>query len=373
LAFLEDDPQIPFQEINPLDDFTFYPIEESVYRKGQESYTDTLVYEQVDEELDEYRKLTSFVELKGKYYRLEIEKPHLEATEIIGTISITLGGMFFGMVLCFYLSQRYIAKKIWNPFYVMLEKLRHFRLDKRQLPKLSRSQIDEFQMLHEAIKELTSKNMEVFESQKQFIENASHEMQTPLSIIQSRLEELIGRAELTEQQATILEGIINSTQRLKKLNKTLLMLSKIENQEFSLTEEINIKAIILNSLSYYEEQKESMNIQVELDIKPIDSHRGNEMLTEILIQNLLKNAFFHNIKDGRVSIKLDKNQFTIANIGNNTGIDQDKLFERFYKVSNNPDSWGLGLAICSKIAKVSNWELEYWEQDTEHRFTVNFL
>ncbi|KKL82216.1 hypothetical protein LCGC14_1987000, partial [marine sediment metagenome] len=239
--------------------------------------------------------------------------------------------------------------------------------------KLSRSQIDEFQMLHEAIKELTSKNMEVFESQKQFIENASHEMQTPLSIIQSRLEELIGRAELTEQQATILEGIINSTQRLKKLNKTLLMLSKIENQEFSLTEEINIKAIILNSLSYYEEQKESMNIQVELDIKPIDSHRGNEMLTEILIQNLLKNAFFHNIKDGRVSIKLDKNQFTIANIGNNTGIDQDKLFERFYKVSNNPDSWGLGLAICSKIAKVSNWELEYWEQDTEHRFTVNFL
>ena len=127
----------------------------------------------------------------------------------------------------------------------MLEKLRGFRLDKQRLPELSSSGIDEFQMLNESINELVLKNMEVFDSQKQFIENASHEMQTPLAVIQSRLEALIGRAELTQEQAEIVEGLISSTQRLKKLNKTLLLLSKIENRQFLLSDQVDVNQIIL--------------------------------------------------------------------------------------------------------------------------------
>jgi signal transduction histidine kinase len=372
MAFLEQNPEAPFQEDNPLDDFTFYQIEEAAFQKGKESYKDTLVYEQVDDELDEYRKMTTFVNLEGRYYKLEIVKPHLEATEMISTIAITLGGLFLGLALSFYLSQRIIFKNIWNPFYEMLEQLRHFRLDKRQLPELSNSQIDEFQMLNEAVNELVRKNMEVFESQKQFIENASHEMQTPLSIIQSRLEALIGQAELTEEQADIVEGIISSTQRLKKLNKTLLLLSKIENQEFLLTEKINIKTIIIKSLEYYDEQKEMLNIQVRSNLQPLNTIKGNEMLTEILIQNLLKNAFLHNVKDGWITITTQTDQFTITNSGNFLNVNDDRIFDRFFKQSNNSESWGLGLSIASKITKLSNWELTYRSHGGEHRFTVRF-
>ncbi len=372
MAFLEQNPEAPFQEDNPLDDFTFYQIEEAAFQKGKESYKDTLVYEQVDDELDEYRKMTTFVNLEGRYYKLEIVKPHLEATEMISTIAITLGGLFLGLALSFYLSQRIIFKNIWNPFYEMLEQLRHFRLDKRQLPELSNSQIDEFQMLNEAVNELVRKNMEVFESQKQFIENASHEMQTPLSIIQSRLEALIGQAELTEEQADIVEGIISSTQRLKKLNKTLLLLSKIENQEFLLTEKINIKTIIIKSLEYYDEQKEMLNIQVRSNLQPLNTIKGNEMLTEILIQNLLKNAFLHNVKDGWITITTQTDQFTITNSGNFLNVNHDRIFDRFFKQSNNSESWGLGLSIALKITKLSNWELTYRSHGGEHRFTVHF-
>lgn len=372
MAFLEQNPEAPFQEDNPLDDFTFYQIEEAAFQKGKESYKDTLVYEQVDDELDEYRKMTTFVNLEGRYYKLEIVKPHLEATEMISTIAITLGGLFLGLALSFYLSQRIIFKNIWNPFYEMLEQLRHFRLDKRQLPEFSNSQIDEFQMLNEAVNELARKNIEVFESQKQFIENASHEMQTPLSIIQSRLEALIGQAELTEEQADIVEGIISSTQRLKKLNKTLLLLSKIENQEFLLTENINIKTIIIKSLEYYDEQKEMLNIQVRSDLQPLNTIKGNEMLTEILIQNLLKNAFLHNVKDGWITITTQTDQFTITNSSNFLNVNHDRIFDRFFKQSNNSESWGLGLSIASKITKLSNWELTYRSHGGEHRFTVHF-
>ena len=231
LTYLENNPDTPFREYSPLHDFTFYTIDEAAFLKGKENYSDTLIYEPVDDEMDEYRKLICFAELSGKYYRLEIIATHLEAPEMIGSIALTLGGVLLGLALSFYFSQRIISRKIWNPFYQMLKKLGDFRLDQQRLPELPPSKIEEFDSLNKAINELVLKNREVFESQKQFIENASHEMQTPLAVMQSRLEALIGRDELTKEQAEFVEGIIGSTQRLKKLNKTLLLLSKIENRD----------------------------------------------------------------------------------------------------------------------------------------------
>ena len=133
--------------------------------------------------------------------------------------------------------------------------------------------------------ELTRKNKEVFDNQKQFVGDASHEMQTPLSIIQSKLEALIGQTQLSEKQSDILEGIIGSTQRLKKLNKTLLLLAKIENDQFLTTEEVNVDGIIGRSLEFYEEQKEALNIRTEIDIRNEAIVQGNRLLIEILISS----------------------------------------------------------------------------------------
>ncbi|MGS2762648.1 sensor histidine kinase [Sinomicrobium sp. M5D2P9] len=372
IAFLEENPQAPYAEDNPLDDFTFYAVNQDSFQKGRESYKDTLVYEPVDDELDEYRKLTTYVELHGSYYRLEIVKPHLEAVEVISTIAITLGGLFLGMALCYYLSQYIIARRIWRPFYDMLEKLRYYRLDKQQLLTLPDYRVDEFQMLREAIMELVKKNKEVFDSQKQFIENASHEMQTPLSVIQSRLEALISQEELTYEQAAIIEGIIGSTQRLKKLNKTLLLLSRIENRQFLLTEEIHINEIVNRSLAYYEEQKIARSIEVTIQREDELTVQGNVTLTEILVQNLLKNAFLHNIREGKVIISMMENKLSIANTGNKRILEKKKLFHRFYKQSGNPDTWGLGLAIVHKIVEVNGWTLHYEEINELHVFEVIF-
>ncbi|MCE7056225.1 HAMP domain-containing histidine kinase [Algoriphagus sp. AGSA1] len=377
LAYLEENPQAPFKGDNPLDDFTFYPVEEAVFQESYESYTDTLIYERVDDELDEYRKLTTFTKLGGNHYRLEIVKPHLEAAEMIGTIAITLGGLFLGLALSFYLSQRTISKKIWKPFFEILEKLRLFRFDKQDLPELPSTDIDEFRMLNEAVNELTRKNKEVFESQKQFIENASHEMQTPLSVIQSRLEALIGQAELTQEQAVIVEGIIGSTQRLKKLSKTLLLLSKIENRQFLFSEQVDVNTIISRSMEYYEEQKAALNISVEMETQENMVVQGNVMLTEILIQNLLKNAFLHNIENGLVNVQIKGRKLIITNTGyekqeTGTVLEKDKLFNRFYKQSGNPDTWGLGLAIAHKITETSGWGLHYRDERGLHAFEIDF-
>lgn len=377
LAYLDENPEAPFQVDNPLDDFTFYPLDKATFHDGYENYTDTLIYEPVDDELDEYRKLTTSVKIHNRYYKLEILAPHLEADEMIGTIAFFLGILLIGLSISFYLSQRIISREIWKPFYNMLEKLRGFRLDKQRLPDLTSSRIEEFQMLNESINDLVLKNMEVFTSQKQFIENASHEMQTPLAIIQSRLEALIGQAELTQEQAEIVEGLISSTQRLKKLNKTLLLLSKIENRQFLLTDQVDVNQIIRQSMEYYEEQKSTLHISVTIETEAQLTVQGNIMLTEILIQNLLKNAFLHNTENGILTIYVVEKQLAISNsvhkkAGEGAMLDKEKLFNRFYKQSGNPDSWGLGLSIAKKIADTSGWELCYRSDEALHIFEVNF-
>jgi len=372
LGYLENNPDLPFTEHNPLDDFTIHEIDQTIFQKGKEIYADTLIYEPVDDELDEYRKLISHLQIHGSFYQLEILKPHLEANEIIGTIAITLSGLLLGLAVCFYISQRMISRKLWNPFYELLEKLSHYRLDKENIPDLPASRIEEFQMLNQAVTDLARKNKEVFESQKQFIENASHELQTPLSVIQSRLEALIGQAELTGEQASIIEGIILSTQRIKKLNKTLLLLSKIENKQFLLNEEVDFKEIIDKSLEFFEEQKEALNLQISLDTRNCLKTRGNVLLSEILIQNLLKNAFVHNIQNGSISIACDRHKLIISNTGKSLPLDQDRIFSRFYKHSDNPETWGLGLAIAYKITETSGWSIKYAEYSGQHVFEVMF-
>jgi len=202
-------------------------------------------------------------------------------------------------------------------------------------------------------------------------------MQTPLSVIQSRLEGLIGQAELTQEQAEIVEGIIGSTQRLKKLNKTLLLLSKIENRQFLLSEQVDINTIISRSMEYYEEQKAALNISVKTEPQDNLIVQGNTMLAEILVQNLLKNAFLHNRENGTVNIQTKERKLVIANTGDEKQgkgrvLEKDKLFSRFYKQSGNPDTWGLGLAIARKIAETSGWELHYREEKGLHIFEVDF-
>jgi len=372
VAYLADNPDVPFLEDNPLDDFTFTAIDRKNYVEGKEVYSDTMIYETVDKELDEYRKLISHLQIHGKYYQLEIVKPHLEANEILSTIAITLSGLLLGLTLSFYIFQRLISRKLWNPFYDLLETLRHYRLDKESIPNLPPSKIEEFQLLNQAVTDMARKSKEVYENQKQFIENASHEMQTPLSVIQSRLETLIGQAELTERQASTIEGIIASTQRLKKLNKTLLLLSKIQNRQFLLNDKVDISEIIEESLGYFEEQKEALNLQVVLEITNRPILDGNVMLSEILIQNLLKNAFVHNVKNGSITIFVENKKLTFRNSGRSLPIDKDRIFNRFYKKSDNPETWGLGLAIAYEITQASGWSLKYAEQSDHHIFEVLF-
>ncbi|HEY8938027.1 MAG TPA: HAMP domain-containing sensor histidine kinase [Cyclobacteriaceae bacterium] len=337
-----------------------------------DTYSDTTLYESVDREWDEFRKLTSYTSIDGKYYRIEIVVPLLETHEIIDGIVQSLIIIFIIIVIVFYGATRYLSRKLWHSFYDTLEQLNQFKVDHPQELVLGSSRVKEFDLLNKSIESLTQRTRNAFQSQKQFIENASHEMQTPLAITQSKLELLIEDPNLTEHQSQLIQTLINSTDRLTRLNKTLQLLSKIENQQFIEQEQLFLKPLIEQTLTYFEEQQENLQIDVKLKIEQNAVITANKMLVDLLLTNLIKNAFFHNQPNGRILIEASSASFTILNTSSADVVDGNKIFNRFYKQSANKESWGLGLAIVKNICTINQWTITYSKKNELHSFEVLF-
>ena len=337
-----------------------------------DKYSDTLVFETVDQELDEFRKLTTFTTLRGKLLKIEIFLPRLETHEIVEGIASSLLVIFFLIGIAFYAATWYLSKKLWQPFYDTLHKLNTFDVDDPKGLALRPARIEEFEALNKSIQGLTDRTRAAFANQKQFTENASHEMQTPLAITQSKLELLIEDPHLTQSQSEIIQTLINSTTRLARLNKTLLLLSKIENQQFLEKETVMLKNLIEETLTNFEEQQENLHITVERHIDSNTMLNANRVLVDLLVTNLIKNAFFHNQENGHVTIRVHDNHFSISNTSAGEFIPEGRLFQRFYKASNNKDSWGLGLAIIKKICDINQWSIVYSKEKTIHTFEVTF-
>lgn len=356
----------------PADEFGFTDFRmETKDAPMQDLYADTLIFEKTDQEFDEYRKLTSTFEFKGKVYKLEIVKAHLETEEIISTIVLSLALTFVLMLGVFYFTTRYYSTKLWQPFHDTLRKLKEFEIEKPSKLSLSDSPVEEFNILNKSILELTERTQNAFLNQKQFTENASHEMQTPLAVIQSQLEMWIGDPALTEVQSEKIRRLLDSAKRLSKLGKTLLLLSKIENLQFLETEQNNLKELIEKILTYFEGQQENFQINVSLSLQNI-SVLANTTLLDVLITNLIKNAFLHNVKHGFININLHDKVFEITNSSSALEIPKERLFQRFFKQSTSKESWGLGLAIAKKICEVNNWKLSYSAIGNNHTFTIQF-
>ncbi len=358
--------RVPYEEFQ-FTDFKIIPAGRIV----EDTYSDTLIYEPTDQEYDEYRKLVTSFSYNGKIYRLEIVKAHLESDEIISTILMSLTLMFLLMALVFYFITKFFARRIWKPFHGTLNTLNTFEPDKSESIPFQSSRIVEFNSLNKSIHELTGRVHKTFVSQKQFLENASHEMQTPLAIIQNQLELLITDPGLTENQSGNISRILDSAQRITKLNKALQLISKIENAQFIDVEKCNLKTTVERILTYFDGQQENLKITLGLSLRDVVVDT-NAILVEVLLTNLIKNAFLHNIVNGKVEITLGDNKLSISNTSGQTELPKDKIFQRFFKQGNNKESWGLGLAISKRICELNNWRLSYSASEPEHTFYVDF-
>jgi signal transduction histidine kinase len=339
---------------------------------GKDSFFNVEVFDKISRENIPYRVLKSDLVIGGKTYTFQLKRSLIDNEDLIQSIAFAMTILLILTVVGLLAINRIISKKIWRPFYNTVKQLNDYHLEKKDVPQFETSKIDEFRDLNNSITSLINRNISVFQSQKEFTENAAHEMQTPLAVLQGKIELLMQTQPLNAEQADLISGLADANQRMNKLNKSLLLLTKIENNQFEEKEKINLVQTLEKIVGQFEFVTDKKNIVFNETEEQV-TIQANRTLIEILVGNLLSNAMRHNPEDGKIVINMKNSSgLTISNTAKNGPLDQSKIFERFQKNSEESNSTGLGLAIASKICTLYNYDLSYEYSGKMHTFSVQF-
>lgn len=324
-----------------------------------------------EKELDRFRSLSSYLHFHGKTYHLTVETNVEETSETMSAIAMVTFVFFVVLLLGFYMLNKRLSKSIWSPFHRTLHVLKTFDLTKERKPIFENTDIEEFEDLNLALNKLIDKNISVYQQQKTFIENASHELQTPLAVIKTKLDLLLQNSELSRAQAEQITALNLPLTRLSRINKNLLVLAKIDNNQFADTQQLNLGAILLEAIEMLTDYMANKEISVEQYLLSKKQITANLALVEILLNNLLSNAIIHNQQHGKLIINWNGNRLEIANTGFQP-LSTEHLFKRFSKLAGSSSGNGLGLAIVREICEKYGWQISYHFKDQMHVFIVEF-
>jgi signal transduction histidine kinase len=275
-------------------------------------------------------------------------------------------------MLAFFFVNWLLSKILWKPFYKTIDTLDNYDLKNTAGLNFPSSNIKEFSRLNEALDKMTNKIYTDFLHQKEFTENASHEMQTPLAVMKAKLDLLIQSPHLKEEEMNQLQAIGSSVNKLASLNKALLLLAKIENNQFKDVSEISLQKTIEKVLSNYEDLIASKNISVKTNFTGDCITKMNPALCDVLVSNLMQNAIRHNTSEGTILIELTKSTLAFSNNGNPLQVKPEELFVRFKKNDASKESLGLGLSIVKGITDLYGININYAFTEGKHVFTLGF-
>lgn len=338
----------------------------------QDSFYTTNIFNEIEDENEPIRMLKSSVIIDGQNYHFTAKLNLVENSDLsvwiillfLILMTVLLGGL--------YLLNRRITKTVWQPFYQTLDQLETFNINSKNTLDRNDNNIEEFSRLNESIEKWLNRNAHIYESQKEFIENASHELQTPLAVFKAKVESLTQLENIDERQYSLIDELNKAVDRLSRLNKNLLLFARIDNNQYLEAQDLNIKDSIAKDLDFYKEQASVKKIDLLLELVADATIKTNPFLFETMLKNLLSNAIRHNHNNGRILIKLTENKLIVSNTGNNIALDKDKLYKRFSNTNATTKGTGLGLAIVKRIVELNHWQIDYYFQDPLHTFTVSF-
>lgn len=335
-------------------------------------YRDSMIYMPFKKETEPARILTTiYKDANGKFYELVVSIPSIEKNDLKEAILYWIIFLYFALLLCILLFNIWVYQRSNRPLHKLLSWLDAYKIGKVNTPLKNDTKITEFKKLNETVVKSIKRSEEIFEEQKQFIGNASHEIQTPLAVCRNRLEILMEDESLTENQLEQLAKTHQTLEYITRLNKTLLLLSKIDNKQFPNNDEINFNSVIIKNIQDYKEVYEHLNINVKIKESGIFHHMMNKTLADILVNGLLKNAFVHNVKDGIIRIEISPSKIIFKNSGQESALDPKLIFKRFYQETRKPDSSGLGLALIKSICDLENLQINYAFDENLHFFEIS--
>ncbi len=339
--------------------------------RNQISYTDSMVYIAEKNETEPARILTTiFRNEAGQYFELVVSIPTIEKKDLIEAIFYLVLTLYVALLLAIILINVWVFRKSMKPLYVLLRWLEDNRLGRKRTELHNPTNVTEFCQLNDAVNAYASHSEEVFEQQKQFIGNASHETQTPLAICRNRIELLMEDETLKEEQIDELAKTLQTLEHVTRLNKSLLLLSKIDNNQFGEETHVVMNDVLNHFLEDYKDVYEYRNIDVDMTEEGLFEVDMNEMLATMLVTNLLKNAFVHNADGGKIKVSFSSDAMEFSNTGDDAPLDPQRIFERFYQGKKREGSTGLGLAIAHSICQQSDLQIKYEYRDGMHCFRV---
>lgn len=335
-------------------------------------YYDADIYIKEKEETEPARVLrTIFADKDDNYFLLEVSTPSFEKEDLREAVANWILFLYIVLLVTLLTVSIWVFYRSLRPLYALLHWLDSYLPGKQHEPVPNDTHIPEFRRLNEAAAQAVERSEQLFKQQKQFIGNASHELQTPLAVCNNRIEWLLDNTELTEEQMEELFKTKHTLNYIVRLNKSLLFLSRIDNGQFT-DSPVEINSIVKRLLDDYKEIFSHYEAQISLEEQGRLTITMNETLAEALVSNLLKNAFIHNKEKGHVRVTIQTNSLTLANTGQTEPLDSEHIFERFYQGSKKKESTGLGLAIAEAICRQYGLHISYRYQNKEHIFRLQF-
>ncbi|UKB83667.1 HAMP domain-containing histidine kinase [Chryseobacterium sp. MEBOG06] len=354
-----------------FNEFKINSIREGDYKNKSRLYN-KMYYMEYDDKDQPYRVLEAdFIDQFKMHQRLVIRTSTVEEDELIYDLTTALVVLYVFLVISIVAVNGYLLNKAMRPFYLILDKLKKYQFGVPFPQEKQNFSITEFEELNVEINEMIERNELVFYQQKQFIENASHELQTPLAIVINKIDLLIQNENPDKKNLNFLTEVKNDLRRMVGLNKSLLMLSKIENSQFNKTSGVDFNRMISKLVENYEDFIEFKKVEVSIIEKGIFVADFNQDLADILLSNLLKNAVKYNNEEGTLNIIIENDRITFQNSGASVPLDKSKIFNRFYKQGSDHTSTGLGLSIIKTIIKqYPGWDIIYEFEDKMHYFIL---
>ncbi len=365
--------QLPYPHNIYLNSDSLSHIKISNYLNSKIMFTDTLVFDKNDDELLNHHVLKAPYFFKNTHYLITLSKTTLEEDDLLESLFTSFLLIVFFLIASFFLVSWLLSKTLWLPFYKTVTELNAYDIKKHEPYNFETSTTKEFNQLNSALNKMTKKLYSDFVQQKEFTENAAHEMQTPLAVVKANISLLMQSSNLKEEEMNQLQAVENTVKKLSALNKTLLLLTKIENNQFQENLIINLKETIVKVLSNYSDLIEAKQIKLELNLESNLKIKINPLLADILISNLFQNAIRHNYEGGKIIVLISGNALQILNTGQPLTINKEDLFTRFKKNDASKDSLGLGLSIVKSICNLYQLKIDYSYSNQLHAFTLQSI
>jgi signal transduction histidine kinase len=330
------------------------------------------LYDSMENRTTLFRKFVFTIPVKEQVYQVTLERPLTATRNLLTTIILATIGTIFIILLSSALINRIVLSRLWQPFYATIAALRSFKLGKVKEVTLPSTSINEFKFLNENLKDTIHKADEEYLALKEFTENASHELQTPLAVIRSKLDLLIQKEDLSEAQSEELREIYASVRKMSQLSRSLLLMTKIGNQQFETVASIDLKERIEEKLKQFQELWNNNQLHIRCQLDNDVFIQANEDLMDILLNNLLSNASRHNIRGGSIDIYLQDRYLAVSNTGLLKALDPKRIFRRFYKEAAHSHHNGLGLSIIKQICEQSHIQIGYSYENGSHVFKLTW-